>query len=43
VPAPIDELERSAPIDELDDLGSDGVEHDGPIYRDDEPGPGGRP
>ena len=33
--APIDELERSAPIDELDDLGSDGVEHDGPIYRDD--------
>jgi len=35
VPAPIDELERSAPIDELDDLESDGVEHDGPIYRDD--------
>jgi hypothetical protein len=35
VPAPIDELEHSAPIDELDDLGSDGVEHDGPIYRDD--------
>jgi Kef-type K+ transport system membrane component KefB len=33
--APIDELERSAPIDELDDLGSGGVEHDGPIYRDD--------
>jgi len=35
VPAPIDELERSARIDELDELESDGVEHDGPIYRDD--------
>jgi Kef-type K+ transport system membrane component KefB len=36
--APIDELERAAPIDELDDLeddGDDGVDHDGPIYRDD--------
>jgi hypothetical protein len=36
IPAPLDELEHSAPIDELDDLGSDG--HDGPIYRDDAQG-----
>jgi Kef-type K+ transport system membrane component KefB len=32
--APIDELAGSAPIDELDDLESGGVETDGPIYRD---------
>jgi hypothetical protein len=31
--APMDELERSGGIDELDDLGSDA--HEGPIYRDD--------
>jgi Kef-type K+ transport system membrane component KefB len=35
VPAPLDDLEQSAPIDELDDLGSGGHDHDGPIYRDD--------
>lgn len=40
VAAPIDELERDAPIDELDDLGSD--EHEaGPIYRDDDIATGG--
>jgi hypothetical protein len=38
-PQPIDELEPSAPIDELDDLGSDGTDSDGPIYRDDPPPP----
>ena len=34
VRAPIDELDRAAPIDELDDLDSGGVETDGPVYRD---------
>ncbi len=32
--SPIDELAAAAPIDELDDLDSGGVESDGPIYRD---------
>ncbi len=41
--APIDELERDAPIDELDDLGSDEDDHEaGPIYRDDDVARGGR-
>jgi Kef-type K+ transport system membrane component KefB len=34
VAAPVDEPEASAPIDELDDLGSGGTDVDGPIYRD---------
>ncbi|CAN5739188.1 hypothetical protein BH11MYX3_BH11MYX3_32520 [soil metagenome] len=38
-PIPIDELERSAPIDELDDLDRDSEVDDGPIYRDEAPAP----
>ncbi len=33
---PVDELESSAPVDELEDLGSE--DHDGPIYRDESTG-----
>jgi hypothetical protein len=32
---PMDELERSGPIDELDDLDEERDAPDGPIYRDD--------
>ncbi|HUJ59710.1 MAG TPA: hypothetical protein VLX92_14495 [Kofleriaceae bacterium] len=35
--APIDELERAAPIDELDDLDAGGQDDDGPVYRDEPP------
>jgi hypothetical protein len=38
---PIDELEDSGPIDELDDADSD--PHEGPIYRDEPPGAPGAP
>jgi Kef-type K+ transport system membrane component KefB len=37
--AVLDELERSGPIDELDDLGTDGTDMDGPIYRDEPSAP----
>ena len=41
-PVPIDELERSAPIDELDDLDErDSGPNDGPIYRDEPAEPRG--
>ena len=37
-PAPLDELERDAPLDELDDLDERDA-HDGPIYRDEPTAP----
>jgi len=40
--APIDEL-TAAPIDELDDLDSGGIENDGPVYRDEPSAPHGEP
>ena len=36
--APVDELDRAAPIDELHDLDSGGMAEDGPVYRDEPPG-----
>ena len=41
--APIDELAGNAPIDELDDLDSGGIEEDGPIYNDEPSGKHGAP
>jgi hypothetical protein len=39
---PLDELETSAPIDELDDRESGGVD-DGPVYRDEAAAPNKEP
>jgi Kef-type K+ transport system membrane component KefB len=41
--APVDELERDAPSDELDDLDDEREAADGPIYRDEPAAPPGKP